>query len=362
MNNNKIKILYIKERVVETILFSFALISIITTVGIIFSLFSESLPFFQDGRTFALIKFGTVWDPSSKEYSILPLLSGTMMIVIFSCLFALPLGLGSAVYLSEYANDKWRNILKPILEILAGIPSVVYGFFAFLYITPILKNNITWLAKIFLILALIITLLLSILFTKRALIKQKLINNIFLGSTSLLFSTLFLYLLINFTKLYNKTNFLEVETYNVLSASIAVGIMITPLVASLSEDALKSVPNSLREGALGLGMTKYETVSGIIIPAAISGIVSSFILAISRAIGETMVVSMAAGSKPVLNINPLGQIQTMTGYMVGKSFGEVPVGSLEYQTVFVVGLILFFMTLSLNIIAKKIVIALREVY
>ena len=295
---SKSKNIYLKENLIKIFLSLSTLISVLTTLGIIISLLTESLPFFQEGRFFALFKFGTLWDPRSNRYSIWPLFTGTLMIVIFSSLFALPLGLGSAIYLSEYSNPKLRNILKPILEILAGIPSVVYGFFAFLYITPLLKKFPFW----------------------------------------------------------------EVDTYNVLSASFAVGIMITPLVASISEDALKSVPSSLREASLALGATKFETVWKVTVPAAVSGIVSSFILAISRAIGETMVVSMAAGSKPVLNLNPLGQIQTMTAYMVSKSFGEVPVGSLEYQTVFVIGLILFLMTLTLNILAKKIITRFREVY
>lgn len=356
-----IKKIYIKEKLIEILLLISALISIITTFAIITSLILESIPFFKEISFFSLVKFGEIWDPSNGDYSIYPILIGTLMIVLNSCIFAIPLGLGSAIYLSEYANDKTRSFLKPILEILAGIPSVVYGFFAFLYITPILKNNISWLAKIFLILTLFLSIILSISTIKRFFNKTKRIQKIFYISLFLMFFSMSIYLILNFIYLYKQTNILEVETYNVLSASIVVGIMITPLVASLSEDALKSVPHSLREAGLGLGMTKIETIIGIIIPGAISGIVSSFILAISRAIGETMVVSMAAGSRPILNFNPLGQIQTMTGYMVSKSFGEVVVGSLEYQTIFVVGLILFIMTLLLNIFAKKIVNILREV-
>ena len=362
IKDKKTRILYLKENVIKILLFLCALLSVITTAGIVFSLFSESLPFFKGGRLLSLIKPGTIWDPRGEIYSIWPLLTGTLMIVVFSCLFAIPLGLGSAIYLSEYASPKWRSILKPILEILAGIPSVVYGFFAFLYVTPILKVNITWLSKLFLLICLLISPLLSFQIFKKVPIKKSKIIKIYLIIFGLMFSLIFIYLLVNFGNFWVKTEKLEVETYNVLSASFAVGVMITPLVASLSEDTLKSVPNSLREAALGLGMTKFETIWNIIVPAAISGIVSSFILAISRAIGETMVVAMAAGSKPVLNLNPLGQIQTMTGYMVSKSFGEVPVGSLEYQTVFVIGLILFFITLGLNIFAKKIVNLLREVY
>ena len=331
------KIVKLKENIVKSTLVIFAGISVLTTIAIISSLFIEAMPFFEKfSRVSQLFQYGTVWDPRSESYHILPILVGTLMIVLFSCLFAIPLGLGSAIYLSEYAKPKVRNTLKPILEILAGIPSVVYGFFALLYITPFLKMNISWLAKLFLF--------------------------IIFSSLFLSFGSIALYLCINFIKFFNATSQLRVETFNVLSASFAVGIMITPLVASISEDALKAVPNNLREASLGLGATKFETVWSVTVPAAISGIVSSFILAISRAIGETMIVSMAAGAKPVLNFNPLGQIQTMTGYMMSKSFGEVVVGSIEYQTVFVVGLILFFITLFLNIGAKKIVDIFREVY
>ncbi len=360
--DGKIKIVYIKENMIKAILFLFALASVITTIGIIYSLFTESLPFFSHGRGMKLFQFGKIWDPRSGKYSIWPLFTGTMMIVVFSCLFAIPLGLGSAVYLSEYAKPKWRSILKPVLEVLAGIPSVVYGFFSFLYVTPLLKGNISWIAKICLISAVIISSILALNLWKKSRNIEKKVYRAACAVFSVFFSVLVLYLAVNFKKFFTGTDTLEVETYNVLSASLAVGIMITPLVASLSEDALKSVPDSLREASLGLGATKFETVWNVVIPAAVSGIVSSFILAVSRAIGETMVVAMAAGSRPVLNLNPLGQVQTMTGYMVSKSFGEVPVGSLEYQTVFVVGLVLFFMTLGLNIMAKKIVNAIREVY
>ncbi len=360
--DNRMKAVYFRENIIKIIMFLCAMLSVITTFGIVYSLFSESLPFFKEGRLFALVRPGKIWDPRGEIYSIWPLLTGTLMIVLFSCLFAIPLGLGSAIYLSEYAVPKWRNILKPVLEILAGIPSVVYGFFAFLYVTPLLKNNITWLAKIFLVMVLIISPLIGAGFLKKMTNKGRLLIRIYDTIFGIMFIIIFFYLLVNFKQFWINTQKLEVETYNVISASFSVGIMITPLVASLSEDALKAVPNSLREAALGLGMTKFETVWNIIVPAAISGIMSSFILAISRAIGETMVVAMAAGAKPVLNLNPLGQIQTMTGYMVSKSFGEVPVGSLEYQTVFVIGLILFFITLGLNIFAKKIVNLLREVY
>ncbi len=353
---------YIKENIVKIILFIFAFISVITTAAIVVSLFTESIPFFSGERLKQLFSYGELWDPRGGKYYVLPLVVGTMMIVVFSCLFAIPLGLGSAIYLSEYASPKTRNILKPVLEILAGIPSVVYGFFALFYITPFLKNNISWLAKVALIFLVLFSLYMLIKCVKGFIDKDLISTKIILGILFLIFLTLFLYLVINFVGFFKETSNLRVDTFNVLSSSFAVGIMITPLVASISEDALKAVPKTMREGSLGLGATKFETVWNVTIPAAISGIVSSFILAISRAVGETMVVAMAAGAKPVLNFNPLGQVQTMTGYMVNKSFGEVMVGSLEFQTIFVVGLILFFMTFLLNVIAKTVVLKFREEY
>ena len=353
---------YIKENIVKIILFIFAFISVITTAAIVVSLFTESIPFFSGERLKQLFSYGELWDPRGGKYYVLPLVVGTMMIVVFSCLFAIPLGLGSAIYLSEYASPKTRNILKPVLEILAGIPSVVYGFFALFYITPFLKNNISWLAKVALIFLVLFSLYMMIKCVKGFIDKDLISTKIILGILFLIFLTLFLYLVINFVGFFKETSNLRVDTFNVLSSSFAVGIMITPLVASISEDALKAVPKTMREGSLGLGATKFETVWNVTIPAAISGIVSSFILAISRAVGETMVVAMAAGAKPVLNFNPLGQVQTMTGYMVNKSFGEVMVGSLEFQTIFVVGLILFFMTFLLNVIAKTVVLKFREEY
>ncbi len=196
----------------------------------------------------------------------------------------------------------------------------------------------------------------------KALEKDSVRKKISMMITGAFFIGIFIFLAVNFKNFYLGTGSLKVDTFNVLSASFAVGIMITPLVASISEDALKAVPNTMREASLGLGATKFETIWNVTVPAAISGVVSSFILAISRAIGETMIVTMAAGARPILNFNPLGQVQTMTGYMVNKSFGDVVVGSLEYQTIFVVGLILFFITLFLNVIAKKIVNKYREVY
>ena len=353
---------YLKEFIIKSILIMFTSISVITTIGIVVSLFSESIPFFHGERVKQLISYGTTWNPRGGQYYILPLMVGTIMIVVFSCLFAIPLGLGSAIYLSEYASPKVRNILKPVLEILAGIPSVVYGFFALFYITPFLRKNIGWLMKLILIFSVILFLWLGIRTVIKALEKDSVRKKISMMITGVFFIGIFIFLAVNFKKFYLGTGSLKVDTFNVLSASFAVGIIITPLVASISEDALKAVPITMREASLGLGATKFETIWNVTVPAAISGIVSSFILAISRAIGETMIVTMAAGARPILNFNPLGQVQTMTGYMVNKSFGDVVVGSLEYQTIFVVGLILFFITLFLNVIAKKIVNKYREVY
>ncbi len=276
------------ERIIEFIIRLFAALSILVTVAIVVTLIMESVPFF---REVSIVEFltTTVWSPNSQpgQFGVIPLLIGTFMIVIISAIFALPMGLGAAVYMSEYATPKIRSWVKPILELLAGIPSVVYGFFALKFITPVVQMI-----------------------------------------------------------------FPQASVFNALSAAIAVGIMITPTVASLSEDALKAVPTSIREASYGLGTTRFETIKNIIIPAGFSGIMASFILAISRAIGETMIVAIAAGATPVLTFSPLNSIQTMTGYIVNKVGGEVVVGSLEYQTIYAVALLLFILTLFFNYIAK----------
>ncbi|GBU10875.1 phosphate ABC transporter permease [Erysipelotrichaceae bacterium] len=276
------------ESVIEWIIRIFAGLSIVITIAIVAILITESIPFFREVSIFEFLGTKT-WSPNSEpgNFGVLPLLIGTFMIVIISAIFALPLGLGAAVYMSEYATPKVRAWVKPILEILAGIPSVVYGFFALKFITPIIQM-------------------------------------IFPGTS----------------------------VFNAMSAAIAVGIMITPTVASLSEDALKSVPTAIREASYALGTTKFETITKIVIPAGFSGIMSSFILAISRAIGETMIVAVAAGATPVLTFNPLNSIQTMTGYIVNKVQGEVVVGTIEYQTIYAVALLLFVITLFFNYFAK----------
>lgn len=289
---------YRQERIVEFILMIFASVSILTTVGIVVSLFFESYIFFEDVSIiefFTTIRWAPVFDPPS--FGVLPLISGTLLIAVLSSIVSLPLGLGSAIYLSEFASSKARKILKPILELLAGVPSIVYGYFALTFITPLLK--------------------------------------VFLPQT---------------------------EIFNALSASIAVGIMTLPMVASLSEDAMMAVPNSIRQGAYALGSTQLEVSTHVIVPAAFSGIASSFVLAISRAVGETMIVAIAAGQTPSMLLNPLGSIQTMTGFMVNMALGDIQQGSIEFKTVFVVGLVLFIMTFIMNMIAKWIIARNREVY
>ncbi|BAK81239.1 phosphate ABC transporter permease subunit PstC [Candidatus Arthromitus sp. SFB-rat-Yit] len=280
-----------KEKFIEGLLRLFAFISILITISIVFLLLFEAKDFFKEVSFFDLFK-GNSWNPllSTPTYNIMTLVIGTIIIAVIACLIAIPIGLLISIYLSEYASKKVRAILKPVLEALAFIPSVVYGFFALTFITPVLK--------------------------------------------------LFIH---------------NLEIYNALSAGIAIGIMIIPMIASLSEDALRSIPGSIKRGAYALGSTKYEVTSKVLIPAARSGIISSFILAISRAIGETMVVAIASGSNPLFNMNPLKSIQTLTTYMANVSMGDVSFDSIEYKTIFVCGAILFLITLILNIVARKII-------
>ncbi|MGL4760537.1 MAG: phosphate ABC transporter permease subunit PstC [Sarcina sp.] len=279
------------EKFIETVLKVLGLISIGITALIIMTLLKESIGFFKEVSMTEFLT-GTEWSPLMKpqHFGVLPLINGTLLIAVGSSVIAIPIGLGAAIYLSEYASRKTKNIVKPILEILAGIPSIVYGYFALTVVTPFLK--------------------------------------IFIA---------------------------DIEIFNVLSASIAVGIMIIPLISSLSEDAMSSVPSIVKNGAYAMGATKFEVIRKIIIPASLSGIISSFILAISRAIGETMIVAIAAGAKPQMTLNPLESVQTMTGYMVSVAMGDVSFGSMEYKTIFAVGGILFLMTFVLNVIAKRVV-------
>lgn len=287
-----------KERLIGWALFLCGLISVLTTVGIVVVLVRESVGFF---REVPLLEFltGTRWSPlySDQEFGILPLLNGTLLIALGSSVIALPVGLASAIYLSEYASERVRGIVKPALEVLAGIPTVVYGYFALTFVTPILRG-------------------------------------IFPGT----------------------------GTFNAASAAFVVGVMIIPMVSSLSEDALSAVPRSLRAAAYGLGATKFEVSTRVVVPSALSGIVASFILAISRAIGETMAVTLAAGATPRMTMNFLESVQTMTAYIVQVSLGETARGTVEYRTIFAVGLVLFVITLLMNLISQRITSRFREVY
>ncbi|HIW34043.1 MAG TPA: phosphate ABC transporter permease subunit PstC [Candidatus Paenibacillus intestinavium] len=288
----------IMNKVMPVLLFLCAIVSVLTTIGIVITLLSETINFFKEVPIQSFL-FGTKWSAliEPKSFGILPLLTGTLMITTIAIVVALPIGLASAIYLSEYAPDKVRRIVKPILEVLAGVPTIVYGYFAISIITPFIQF-------------------------------------IFPGA----------------------------GVYNALSAGIAVGIMIIPMICSLSEDAMSAVPRPLRDGAYALGATRFEVALKIVVPAAFSGIVSSAVLAFSRALGETMIVSLAAGSTPTLTFNPLDSIQTMTAYIVQVSLGDVARGSVEYGSIFAVGMTLFIFTFLLNILAQYISRRFREEY
>ncbi|WP_438318308.1 phosphate ABC transporter permease subunit PstC [Candidatus Caldatribacterium sp. SIUC1] len=287
-----------EEAFVRHLFFVFSLVAIFTTLGIIGMLFFESALFFRKVNVLSFLT-DTQWTPLfyEKHFGILPLLCGTLLTTGIAILVAAPLGILIAIFLSEYATPRTRSICKPILEVLAGVPTVVYGYFALLFVTPLLKRIIPSLAG-----------------------------------------------------------------FNALSPGIVMGIMILPLVSSLSEDAMHAVPQSLREAGYALGSTKFEVATKIVFPAAFSGITASFILALSRAIGETMLVTIAAGSMPQLTLNPLVPIMTMTAFIATVSLGDVPAGTLEYQTIFAVGLVLFLFTFFLNLIARRLRQRFREVY
>ncbi len=287
-----------KERVVEYALGLCALISVLTTLGIAAVLVFESLNFFAE---VSIVEFltETRWTPqfTEKHFGIWPLLSGTLLITVIAAIVALPIGLMSAIFIAEYAPSRIRKVLKPGLELLAGIPTVVYGYFALTFVTPLLQTFIPGL-----------------------------------------------------------------NIYNALSAGIVVGVMIIPMVSSLSEDAIRAVPRSLAEGAYALGATRIEVVLRVMVPGAISGIVASFILALSRAVGETMIVTLAAGAMPNLTANPMESVQTMTAFIVNVSLGDTPQGTVEFYSLFAVGLVLFLMTLSMNFLANFIIRRYREQY
>lgn len=286
------------ENSLQVVFFLCAAISTITTVAVIAILAVETWGFLQHVSIVEFL-FGTTWSPliHPKSYGLLPLLAGTTLIVIGASLVALPIGLACAIFLSEYASERARNILKPVLEVLAGIPTVVYGFFALTFVTPILRTVLP-----------------------------------------------------------------ETDVFNAASGAIVVGIMVLPMVASLCDDAFRAVPDSLREGAYSLGATSFEVTTRVIVPAGLSGVFAAFVLAISRAIGETMAVTLAAGATPNLTMNPLESIQTMTAFIVQVSLGDTPAGSLTYQTLFAVASVLFLVTLCLNIAANMIMKRYQEVY
>ena len=288
------------ETIIQGLLFFSGFFSIFTTIGIVYELGKEALLFFREPAV-NLLAFltGTEWQPHINKFGILPLLNSTLITSFVAMLIAIPLGMAVAIYLSEYATPKIRSFLKPILEVLAGIPTIVYGYFALTFMTPLLRN----------------------IFGRDV-----------------------------------------VDIYNVASAGLVMGILILPLIASMTEDALSAVPRSLREAAYGLGGTKLEVALKIVVPAAISGISAAFIVGISRAIGETMIVAVAAGAGPNFTFNPFKGAETMTGHIVRISGGDLSYDSIDYNSIFAIGLMLFFITLTLNIISQQIVRRFREVY
>jgi phosphate transport system permease protein len=286
------------EDVVKGVLAVCALVSVATTVGIVVALFIPAIEFFGE---VSIVDFltGTEWAPlfEPASFGVLPLIAGTLVVTACACLVCVPFGLGAAIYLSEYAQRRTRKILKPLLEILAGIPTVVYGYFAITFVTPRLQE---------------------------------------LG--------------------------LPVGVFSALSAGLVMGVMLLPTVASISEDSMAAVPQDLRDGAYALGSTRLQVSTLIVVPAAISGIIASFVLAISRAVGETMIVLIAAGGQPNWTWNPLEAMQTMTAFIAATAQGDVATGTVAYKTIFAVGATLFVMTLAMNLVAIRLVRRFREVY
>ena len=287
-----------KNGFIKYVFFSCALVTVLTTLGIILVLIQGSIEFFQHVSIIEYLT-GTSWSPVIQPYSygVLPLVWGTLIITVGSALIAIPVGTATAIYLSEYAEPRVRKVIKPTLEILAGIPTIVYGFFALSFITPVIQLV-----------------------------------------------------------------FPQTGTFNAASGAIVVGIMIIPMVSSLSEDAMSSVPDELRNAAYGLGATKFEVSTNVVVPASLSGVVASYILALSRAIGETMAVTLAVGMTPQITANPLDSIQTMTAYMVQIGISDVSVDSIGYQSLFAVGLTLFLLTLAMNMISLWVKSRYREEY
>lgn len=290
---------YAGEYVIQALLFACAALSVVTTFAIIWVLSRETFNFFREVSIVDYIT-GTHWSAliEPRSFGVLPLVWGTVLVAAIAGAIALPIGLGAAIFLSEYASERLRSILKPTLEVLAGIPTIVYGYFAVHWVTPQLQNV--------------------------------------LGD--------------------------RVQFFNALSAGIVVGIMVVPMISSLSEDAMHAVPDSLREAAYGLGGTKFDVSARVVVPAALSGIIASFILAISRAIGETMAVVLAAGATPNLSLNPLESFQTMTAFIVAVALGDASAGSTEYKALFAVAMTLFLMTLAMNVVSQFLLAKFRNVY
>ena len=286
------------EDVIKGLLALCALVSVATTVGIVIALFIPAIEFFREVPLWDYLT-GTEWTAlfSEPSFGVLPLVAGTVLVTLVAVLVCAPLGLGAAIYLSEYANGRARSILKPTLEVLAGIPTVVFGYFALTFVTPLLQD-------------------------------------------------------VGF----------KVGPFSALSAAIVMGIMLIPTVASVSEDAMSAVPRDLRQGAYALGSTRMQVSTRIVVPAAISGIIASFVLAISRAVGETMIVLIAAGGQPNLTLNPTEAVQTMTAFIAATAQGDVATGTTAYKTIFAVGATLFVMTLVMNMISIRLVRRYREIY
>jgi len=290
---------HLRERAIKIVLAACAYVSVLTTFGIVFVLLFETITFF---REVSIVEFltSTTWSAAfaNPQFGIMVLAGGTLLTTLIAIAVALPVGLLAAIFLSEYASPRLRRWLKPALEILAGVPTIVYGYFALTFVTPLLRATI----------------------------------------------------------------FPDMTIFNALSAGLVMGVMIIPTIASVSEDAIYAVPRSLREGAYALGATKRETATRVVVPAALSGIVAATILGISRAVGETMIVAVAAGNLAQLTANPLQSVQTMTAYIVQVASGDTGTGTLTYNTIFAVGTTLFVMTLILNIISYMFVRRFREAY
>ncbi|WP_217922266.1 phosphate ABC transporter permease subunit PstC [Miltoncostaea oceani] len=286
------------EQVILLLLGAAAVVSVLVTIGIVVTLVTEGAPFFAD-VSFIDFLTGTVWQPVNGSYGMMPLLIASLWIAGIATVVAVPLGIGAAIYLSEYATEPFRKVVKPILELLAGMPTIVLGFFALESITPALQD---------------------------------------IGVLP------------------------DGQLFSALSAGIVVGILITPLISSLSEDAMRAVPRAMREGAYGVGATKRVVSTRVVLPAALSGVMAAVVLGVSRAVGETMAVTLAAGTQPILSGDPRDPMQTITAYIVAISKGEATRGSTQYTSIFAVGIVLFVVTLAINLVAVRFVRRFRTVY